>query len=239
MRSLFSMLVDLNGRKCVIVGGGKVAERKVSALLEAGAEVAVISPKVSKSIELLYKQGRVRWVARPYVSGDGEGAFLIIAATDSRNVNEQVFQEAAARGQLITVADRAEWSTFMMPSVVRRGSLIISVSTSGTSPALANAICKQLAEQYGSAYEECLQFLRDFRMKVRELVKDAKQRQQLLRDAAGKEMLLAMQSGDFTAYRRRWLERLKCYSDGGMVHAHDHCWHETERLGSDADKSDD
>jgi precorrin-2 dehydrogenase / sirohydrochlorin ferrochelatase len=137
--------LDLSGRRCVVVGGGAVATRKARKLLQAGAEVAVISPEVLPELEGM----GVETSRRPYEYGDLEGADLAFAATDSREVNAAVAREARERGVRVNVADRPSEGDFAVPSTLRRGGLQVAVSTGGASPTLARRIRDELEASFG------------------------------------------------------------------------------------------
>ena len=141
----YPVFLDLEGRRCVVVGGGEVANRKARKLLQARAEVVVISPQVRPELESVAVEVR----NRPYEEGDLEGAFLAFAATDSREVNAAVAREAHARGILVNVADRPSEGSFAVPSVLRRGRMQVAVSTGGASPALARRIRGELEGIFG------------------------------------------------------------------------------------------
>lgn len=153
---LYSIFLDLSGRRCVVVGGGEVANRKVRKLLQARAEVLVISPEVKPEIESMAVEVR----RRPYENGDLEGAYLAFTATDSRKVNSAVSQEARERGIFINVADKPSEGSFTLPSTLRRGGLQVSVSTGGASPTLARSIRGELEKQFGTEWAGLIEKLR-------------------------------------------------------------------------------
>ena len=142
---LYPIFLDLSGRRCVVVGGGEVSGRKARKLLQARAEVVVISPEVTPELESVATEVR----RRPYEEGDLEGAYLVFAATDSRDVNAAVAGEAKGRGIPVNVADRPSEGDFALPSVLRRGRLQVAVSTGGASPTLAREIRDELEELFG------------------------------------------------------------------------------------------
>lgn len=148
----YPVFLDLAGRKCVVVGGGAVALRKVRTLLEHGAEVLVISPELGAELGKLVAGGRIRALSRDYRRGDLRGVFLAIAATDSVEVNREVAQEARAGGVLVNVVDDAADSDFIVPSYLRRGDVTLAVSTSGRSPALARRLKTKFEAELGSEY---------------------------------------------------------------------------------------
>src|SRR5258705_7047710 len=130
----FTVLLDLTSRHCVMVGGGPIAERRILSLLEAGAQVTVISPRVTPTLEALAADGRIGLESRPYVEGDLAGADLAFVATAAREVNLAVTREARARGVWINAADDPAHCTFILPAVVRRGDLTVAVATGGAKP---------------------------------------------------------------------------------------------------------
>jgi len=140
--------MDLEGRRCVVVGGGEVANRKARKLLQARAEVVVISPEVRPGLESV----AVELSRRPYEDGDLEGAYLAFAATDSREVNAAVAREANAKNIPVNVADRPSEGSFAVPSVLRRGRMQVAVSTGGASPSLARSIKDELEGVFGAEW---------------------------------------------------------------------------------------
>jgi siroheme synthase-like protein len=142
---LYPIFLDLSGRRCVVVGGGKVASRKARKLLQARAGVVVISPEIGAELESV----AVEVYRRPYREGDLAGAYLAFAATDSREVNAAVAREGRERGIPVNVADSPSDGDFALPSTLRRGGLQVAVSTGGASPTLARRIRDELEEVFG------------------------------------------------------------------------------------------
>ncbi|HWQ15885.1 MAG TPA: bifunctional precorrin-2 dehydrogenase/sirohydrochlorin ferrochelatase [Roseiflexaceae bacterium] len=157
------ILTDLSERRCVVVGGGGVAERKVAGLLEAGAHPEVISPTLTVALACWRAEGRITHHARRYRPGDLTGAFLVFAATGDGAVNCAAAAEGTRAGALVNVADDPQAGTFHTVAAVRRGDLLLSVSTGGASPALAAHIRRELESQYGPEYERLLTLLRAVR----------------------------------------------------------------------------
>ena len=161
---LYPVFLDLRGRRCVVVGGGKVAARKARKLLQAQALVRVISPEIDPALESV----AVEVWRRPYEPGDLEGASLAFAATDSRQANAAVAGEAKERGIPVNVADRPEEGDFALPSTLRRGALQVSVSTGGASPTLALEIRAELEEMFGPEWAGVVEELHRARREGRE-----------------------------------------------------------------------
>jgi precorrin-2 dehydrogenase/sirohydrochlorin ferrochelatase len=136
----------------LLVGGGRIAEGRLHQLLEAGARVHLIAPEVTEAVHRLAAEGRFRLSPRPYQPGDCEGAFVVFTATDAPGVNLQVVAEARSRGILVNAADVPELCDFYVPSMERRGPVVIAVSTSGHAPGLARTIRQKLAATIGPEY---------------------------------------------------------------------------------------
>jgi precorrin-2 dehydrogenase / sirohydrochlorin ferrochelatase len=144
--------LNIQNRFCLIVGGGEVASRKIEPVLACGARVRVISPAACTRIRELAIAGRIEWQQRGYRPGDLQGAFLVFAATDNVDVQQQVVSEAQERGILMNSADNPEACTFQVPATVRQGDLLLTISTGGGSPALAAWIRKRLAREFAPEY---------------------------------------------------------------------------------------
>ena len=163
MKTYTICLIGLQSQQAVVVGGGHVAVRKVERLLSAEAQVRVISPLLVPELQSLADTGAITLTHRSYQDGDLVGAFLVIAATDDASVNQAVWAEAKDRGCLINVVDDPEHSTFILPAVLQRGEMSVSVSTGGSSPALARWLRENLEETIGPEYEILTALLAELR----------------------------------------------------------------------------
>jgi uroporphyrin-III C-methyltransferase/precorrin-2 dehydrogenase/sirohydrochlorin ferrochelatase len=159
----YPVTLDLEGRRCVVVGGGALAEEKVRGLLDAGARVAVVSAAPSDGIGNLAGAGRLELVAREYAAGDLDGAFLAIAATGDPALNARIHAEAQTRRVLLNAVDDRSHCDFATPAIVRRGDLAIAVSTGGKAPALARRIQEQLSAEFGPEWGELVDALAEAR----------------------------------------------------------------------------
>ncbi len=166
MSLYYPIFLKVEQKLCVVIGGGPVAERKITSLLEAGARVKVIAPEVTERIKTLTREGKITWEERPYRSGDLKDAFLVIAATNNPQVQEEVFAEAEERKIFCNVVDKPALCSFIVPSVVKRGRLQIAISTSGASPALAKRLREQLEELFGPEYAEYLELMAAWRKEI-------------------------------------------------------------------------
>lgn len=153
MRTYPLNLVGLEDRRCVVVGGGTVAARKAAGLVAAGARPVVISPALGDDLMDMQTAGQVEHIPRGYLPGDLEGAFLVIAATGDPALNRQIWERGSGEGALVNVVDAPERCHFFAPAIVRRGDLVVGISTGGTAPALAARIRAELEERFGNEYE--------------------------------------------------------------------------------------
>jgi siroheme synthase-like protein len=159
MPPLFPIFLKLAGRRCLMVGGGRIAAQKLPSLVEAGAAVTVVSPELNEEMTAQQRDGAFVWRQKWYEAADLDGVFLVIAATANAALNQQVYQDAAARGILCNCVDQPEQCDFYYGSIVRRGDLQIAISTNGASPALAQRIRKDLEQLYDESYAEWLTWL--------------------------------------------------------------------------------
>jgi precorrin-2 dehydrogenase/sirohydrochlorin ferrochelatase len=150
--SYYPVLIQLDGKKVVVVGGGSVAERKIETLLEYGAEVQVISRELTPRLRGYRKKGKIGFLGQEFNVDCLEQAFMVIAATNDPNLNHQVSEKANEKGLLVNAVDQPSDCNFILPSVLRRGELLIAVSTSGKSPALAKKVREALEERFGDEY---------------------------------------------------------------------------------------
>ena len=188
----------VEGRSCLVVGGGAIAARKVAGLVACGARVHVVAPHVSDEVK---GQPGVTWEERPYRRGDLDDRWLVVAATDDRSVNEAVYLDGEAAGVWVNGADDPEHCTFTLPSVVRRGSLLVTVSTGGRSPALARWLRQRLEQEIGPEYEVLLDLLAE----ERETIKASGRSTEGLdwQRALDSDMLGLIRSGDVMHARER------------------------------------
>ena len=158
--------LDVRNRNCLVVGGGAVAARKVMTLLKCGARVTVVSPDICRDLDKLARDGAIILKTRGYRRSDMDHMFLVIGATDDKDLNRQIFKDAEALGTLCNIADQPEACSFILPSVVHQGDLLIAISTSGKSPAFAKQLRKDLEKTFGKEYAEFLQLMGAVREKL-------------------------------------------------------------------------
>ena len=164
----YPVSLNIRGRKCVVVGGGQVAWRKVKVLLEHGADIEVISPNLCPELAKLAESGEIHALTREYQAGDLKSAFVTIAATDDNEINQHVVAEARMKTVLVNVVDDAENSDFIVPSFLRRGDITVAVSTNGKSPALARKIRSRLEKEMGAEYASLASLVSEVRGEVKQ-----------------------------------------------------------------------
>jgi precorrin-2 dehydrogenase len=193
------IFLDVGGRPCLVVGGGEVAERKVRALLEAGAAVTVVSPQLTPALAAMARADAIRHQSRAFADGDVRGFALAYAATDDASVSRRIAAEARASGIPLNVADVPELCTFLAPSVVRRGDLRIAISTGGASPAFARRLREDLERQFGPEYALLLEILRVVRVRLQAAEPDPAARARKLAALAGSTLRECLARGDYSA----------------------------------------
>ena len=158
--------LNIQNRHCLVVGGGGVGTRKVIALLDCGARVTVVSPDPTPRLQELAAMGSIQLEKRSYRSDDINKMFLVIGATDDENLNRQISKDAERVNILCNIADRPEVCNFILPAIVRRGDLAITISTSGKSPAMAKRLRLELETQFGEEYADLLRLMGAIRDKL-------------------------------------------------------------------------
>jgi precorrin-2 dehydrogenase/sirohydrochlorin ferrochelatase len=187
----YPIFLDLRGRRCVVVGGGRVAERKALSLVRAGALVHVISPSLTPRLAVLAGKKKIGLTARTYRQGDlatlahGAVLALVFAATNDAEAQREVRKEAEEIGALVNVASERDRSSFLVPASFTQGDLQVAISTSGASPALARTLRRKLQQTLGRDYRSYLRFMRDTRRRVLETVPDERQRARVFRQLTG------------------------------------------------------
>src|SRR5258708_29127853 len=184
--SLFPAFLKLTNRRVLVVGGGTIAAQKIPGLLEAGAHVHVVSPKLAPQLTEWVRNQQIAWSPKPFKPADLEGAFLVIAATSLRDLNAQVYREADGRNILCNAVDDIAPRHFYYGSIVQRGDLQIAISTNGKSPALAQRLRKELEQQFSPEYANWVDWLGAARETLRAQSSDPESTKRQLHDLASR-----------------------------------------------------
>lgn len=185
---MLPIMIKLKGQKCVIVGGGKIAYRRTMTLLAEGARIVIVSPELLPELAVLVEQKRVGWLPRAFEKQDVYDTFLVVAATNKREVNEAVAYSCSAN-QLINIADDPGNSSFYFPAVGKRGLLTVAVGTEGASPILAKNIRDEIMSQFDESYESYISFVKISREKILSLRVGEVEKRQLLTEIVDKKYL--------------------------------------------------
>ena len=212
MSRYYPAYLDIKDRLCVVIGAGKVAEGKVQQLLGAEAQVRIISPESTKFIKDLAGSGQVELIEKDYSTGDLDGAFIAIAATDNTNINRQIRDEASAEKVLLNVVDVTDLCDFIAPSIIERGPVTVAISTSGKSPALARKLRESLESENCNCmpWADAAYLLAEVRSEVKESISPSPE---LWQKALDDQLLDLIKSGDFSSAKSKLLTSL---SDGQL-----------------------
>lgn len=195
----YPIMLTLEGRRAVVVGGGQVASRKVVGLLESGARVVVISPELEEVLKELVSQGHVEWISQPFdesLLDDYPDAMLIFGATNRNEVNVRIHDAAVNRKIPCNIADVPSLCTFAVPAVITQGDLLIAVSTGGSSPALARRIRQELEKHFGPEYAELTKLMGELRKQVLAMGSSSDENKKLFRAIVDSEILAALRDND-------------------------------------------
>ena len=202
MAKYYPILLNIQDKKCLVVGGGNVAWRKVCSLKDAGARVTVVSPEFCPEME---KESGIERIQQKYEEGFLNGVLVVVASTDDEEVNKKVYYDAVKRGILVNVVDRPEFCSFIVPATISRGDLSISISTGGASPALARNIRESLEKQFGDEYGEFAKLLSETRRKILSEISDESIRRDILQCIAGFDMLEIVKQKGIAEARKKIL----------------------------------
>ena len=192
MPKYYPIYLNIDYQKCIVVGGGEVAYRKACGLKNSGAKVVVVSPEFCD--QLLGAKDIITLKKKEYEESDINNASLVIASTNSEEVNKKVYCDATKRNIPVNVVDQPDLCSFIVPSLIRRGDLCISISTGGTGPALARNIRIALEEQFGPEYADFTDLLSNMRQVVLSTITDGAKRKVVLKRLAGNEFLEMVKS---------------------------------------------
>jgi precorrin-2 dehydrogenase/sirohydrochlorin ferrochelatase len=195
--SYYPILVNLRGQKAVVVGGGKVAERKIETLLHYAAAVQVVSRDLTQTLMRYAEQGRITYLGDTFEDSQLKGAFMVIAATDDPELNHRVSLAAKRQNLLVNAVDQPQDCTFIVPSILQRGDLIIAVSTSGKSPALARSIREELEAKFGEEYKSLLAMMGRLRNEILLLRLSSEENKAIFQNLLESGLLTAVKKRDW------------------------------------------
>lgn len=210
-RPYYPAILDIAGRRALVVGAGNVGEGKIAGLMSAAAEVKVVSLTATAQVRHWADEGKVELEVRPYEGSDLEGCFLVIAATEDNETNVRVFENAEQRQMLCNVVDVTHLCNFILPSIVRHGDLAIAVSTGGASPALARRIRLSLGECYGDEYAVALKLLGALREELKAAYPAPDERKVIFERMVYSGFVDMVRRGDVDAIEA-WVQR--CIDEG-------------------------
>jgi siroheme synthase-like protein len=180
----YPIFLDISKKSCLVVGGGNVAERKVSILLKFKANIKVVSPRISKPLQKLVEKGRIHVSQKEYDASDLNGVALVFAATDVESVNQSIRRDASERNIPVNVVDNPALCDFIVPSIVKKDPILIAISTSGTLPFLSKKLRKDIAEKITNDYVRYAGIVGRFRKLLIARIEDKKLRQNIMKEIA-------------------------------------------------------
>lgn len=197
MKKYLPLFINLEGKKCVVVGGGKVAERKIKTLLKYGANITVVSPEITKNIAKLVEKKKIQYLKKKYSSEDIEDAFLVIAATSDSSINQQILNDAKFLVNSVesSLSINSSNISVIFPALFERDSLQIAVSTDF--PALSKTIRDELRQIYGKEFASYIEYLKKLRLDLREKIVDSKKRREVFRKIASRRVVSKLRQEGF------------------------------------------
>lgn len=191
----FPVCLDLRGRLVLVVGGGTIAEGKIRQLLTAGARIRVVSPQLNDGLRELMQNGEIEYIADEFAEHYLAGAWLVVSATDQQSVNETVAQLAEARHLLCNVVDQPALCNFITSALIERGDLVISISSSGSSPSVAQRARREISELIGEEYGQLVELAAELRRNVKQQLATYEQRRDVMQAFAESEALQLLRDG--------------------------------------------
>lgn len=213
MGPLFPIFLNLEGKDCLVIGGGPVAYRKITNLLEHLAKVTVISPQVYEPIKALAVNGSMTFRQKSFSDEDIQDMYLVIAATDDPFLNKKAADLCRQKGIMINVVDDPPNCDFFVPSVVRRNSLVVAVSTEGKSPLFARLLRQDLETLITDDYGDLVEFLGEKRDGIKKNVADPEKRQHILRALIDEEAMTLLKQGEVEKIRERIEQCISSWQD--------------------------
>ena len=194
--SFYPVCIELEGKTALVVGGGSVAQRKVETLLKFGATIRIVSRKLTNRLKEMVEFKEIHYIGEKFRDEHLDGAFLVIAATDDERLNRKISESAQKRHLLINAVDQPSDCNFIVPSIVNRGNLLIAISTSGKSPALAKKLRKELEAQFGGEYETFLTLMGCLREEILSMGLSQDEKSRIFNEIVDSNILKSLAQGD-------------------------------------------
>lgn len=194
-RVYYPAFLDITAKRCLVVGGGKVAERKVAMLLQFNAHVTVVGPVITRTLLKLDNERKIEYFQRTYTAKDLDNTALVFACTNNSIINNKIKTEAARKKIPVNVVDDPDLCDFIVPSIIRKGDLTIAISTSGELPLLSKKLRQKIEEVVTDDYLEYLHIIGEFRKHLMKTVKDARKRGLIMKDIAKMDMQEVIATG--------------------------------------------
>ena len=194
-RVYYPAFLDITDKRCLVVGGGKVAERKVAMLLQFNAHVIVVGPVMTRTLLKLDNEGKIEYFQRTYTAKDLDNTALVFACTDNSIINNKIKTEAARKNIPVNVVDDPDLCDFIVPSIIKKGDLTIAISTSGELPLLSKKLRQKIEEVVTDDYLEYLHIIGEFRKHLMKTVKEARKRGLIMKDIAKMDMQEVIATG--------------------------------------------
>lgn len=210
---LFPIYINLHKKRCLIIGGGQVALRKAENLLKYDADIIVVSPRAEEGLELLAQQGKITWLQKKFSQDDLHDAFLVFIATDDNRINKQISQLCKDAGILVNAVDDPDNCDFYVPSVIRRNSLVLAVSTEGKSPLYAQKLRRELENIVTEAHGKFVDLLGEQRDIIKAKITDINVRQEVFRSLVYSDILELLEAGEEEKARERIRECMSFWLD--------------------------
>ncbi|GAB5046825.1 precorrin-2 dehydrogenase/sirohydrochlorin ferrochelatase family protein [Thermodesulfovibrio sp. TK110] len=197
MAKLFPAFINIKGKKCVVVGGGRVAERKIKTLLQYGAKITLISPEINENIRRIIEKGQIEYIKKQFSKEDIKDAFLVVAATSDEKLNAEIAKNAKFLINCVTALPGLEISGLLynVPAVFHNADLTIAISTEF--PALSKLLKNEISKSYGKEFASYLKYLKKLRIEIQKKIPETKRRQEIFRKIASKEIVSILKQYGF------------------------------------------
>ena len=213
MEHLYPIYLHVAGKSCLIVGGGTVAERKAASLLEYGARIKIVSPAAEEGIAEWAGQERLQWIPRAFEDHDLDNVFMVFIATDDNSLNKEIADLCRLKGILVNAVDDPPNCDFFVPSVLRRDSLAVAISTEGRSPLFAARLRRQLEAIVTEEYGYIVNLLGQFREELKQSSLDINQRKQILEQMVDSVLLDLLLDGRYEEAEERINQCMSSWQD--------------------------